>query len=365
MIKIKNWILNGLVLVTASFTTLSAGCNDQYCYDPYQKDTYCFDCQQNCDSECHLYFGAEGLYWTVYDNDLDYAVDFDSAETVLLGPSKTHFSRYDWDWGVRGWMGWNWCCGWDAKAVYTYFETTGKDYVDTSDLDVNLKASLLHPATGLSNAEKATSYSTLRYQTVDLLFGRIVCFCQNTLVLNPYMGVRGMWLNQKQKTIYEGEDFVLAPSDFIGGTLAAPARVKWDSELSSVGLHGGFDVTFRTSSGFGLYGSLAGSLLAGKSDNKHRQETLDSSGEITSTEIYLKEEQCQVIPGLHLSAGFNYDMCCGSCLFFRFKAGYEFNNYFDTPHLRRYHYNNDGVSNSSTAGNVAMHGITFSGQLYF
>ncbi len=365
MNKKTNRIIYATMLFIASFANVNAGCSDPYCYDPYEKNPYCFECQQNCDSDCHLYFGAEGLYWTVYDNDLDYAVDFDSLQATILGPRKTHFSSYDWNWGVRGWMGWNWCCGWDAKAAYTYYETDGKNYVDTQEEDVILKASLLHPATGLSDAEKATSYTDLRYQTVDLLFGRVVCFCQNTLVLHPYMGVRGMWLKQKQKTIYEGGDFVLDPIDFIGGSLAVPARVTWESDIASVGLHAGFDINFRTSTGFGLYGSLAGSLLAAKSDNKHLQETLDSDEEVNSTEVSVKEEQCQVIPGLHLTAGIQYDICCENCLFFRLKAGYEFNDYFDTPHLRRYHYNNDGVSNSSTAGNVALHGLTVGAELYF
>lgn len=328
-------------------------------YESKTRDPYCYSCEQVCPDECHFFIGAEGLWWTACDNDLDFAVDFNDTETDILGIGSTHFADYDWKWGVRGWMGWNWCCGWDSTLSYTWFKTEGTKIVDTSEnADLNLKASLLHPSTGLSDADTATASLELKYQAVDLLFGRTVTFCENSLVIHPFVGFHGIFLEQDQEYLYEGEDFVEE-------SLSTPARVTWESKLKGAGLRGGVDMNFCWTSGFGIFGSASGSILASKTDVEHYQEILNAIGEVTETDIYLKEDQCIGVPGLHLQAGFNYKWSCGDCILVKFHVLYEFNSYFNTPHLRRYSFNNEGVSSSGTTGNVTMNGITFGGEIFF
>nr|NGX42835.1 hypothetical protein [Chlamydiota bacterium] len=123
-------------------------------------------------------------------------------------------------------------------------------------------------------------------------------------------------------------------------------------------LHAGLDMLYRLHCGFGFYGSFAGSILASHTDVHHLQSTLNDKGKSISTEINLKERQDIMVPGCHLTAGLSWDACCGKCMSFKVKLGYEFNNWFDVPQLRRYHFNNEGISNSATSSDVGVHGAT-------
>lgn len=50
---------------------------------------------------------------------------------------------------------------------------------------------------------------------------------------------------------------------------------------------------------------------------------------------------------------------------YKLKFGYEFNKLFNTQQIRRYHEGNQGVSSENTSGNIGLHGLTFSVELYF
>ncbi len=320
----------------------------------------------SCCIENGFFFGVEGLWWTVYQDNLDYAVEFNNAEgaTEILGPGKTKFLNYDWDGGVRGTLGWIFC-GWDLWGTYTWYQNKSDASTSTLNSDTDLKASLLHPATPEKNAEKASINSDITYQTFDVLFGRTLIFCENSLFLHPFAGVQGLQIKQELDALYQGGDFVLTPAQpFIGGINADPARVKWDSNLQAIGLKAGLDMNYRWYCGLGLYGSFAGSVLASKTDIHHKQQVLDSNGSVTENLINLKEKENVCIPGYQVSAGFSWDTCCTDCFYFIFKVGYEFNHWFNTPQLRRYHDGNEGVS-SDSSGNIGFHGATLSVNFYF
>ncbi|MFQ5729834.1 MAG: Lpg1974 family pore-forming outer membrane protein [Waddliaceae bacterium] len=315
-------------------------------------------------SGCHctpcygLSLGVEGLYWTVHQTNLDYAVDFDPTDTdKILGKGKTHFIDYDWKAGARGTIAYKWC-EWDIKGVYTRYENHAKDHINTENSDIDLKASMLHPGTGLENGEKATGKSDLDYYTVDLLFGRELCLCSGSVNLHPFFGVRGLRIDQHLKVDYEGEDFVQ-------GNAARPARVDWSSELNALGLHAGLNMFYRARCGFGLYGSFAGSLLSSLTDIRHFQKTLDANKNTISTEINLKEKEHVIVPGYHLTTGITWETCYCKRYGFNLRLAYEFNQWFDIPQLRRYSYNNEGVSGSGTSSHIGLHGATLYADLSF
>lgn len=334
-----------VLFFVASLSNLNAQCCRPFCYECLQED----------DGVCHLFYGAQGLYWTTCQSDLNYAVDFDPSDSdAILGEGKTHFLEYDdWKGGVRGWFGWNWAYGWDLKIAYTYFCDEAKGKADTDNQTIDLKASLFHPDSDEEIAESASGKLDLEYQTLDVIFGKVICFCDDTVVLHPFFGARGLRLNQLLKVLYEDEDF------------DTPGQVKWDSDVKAAGLHAGLDMQYRWKYGWGIYGGFGGSLLASRSDNKHKQRILDEDGKVTSTEIDLKEQQWVSLPGFNVAAGVSWDWCCGKCLLFKVKVGYEFNKWFNTQQIRRYHQGNEGVSSENTSGNIGLHGATFSAEIYF
>ena len=336
-------LLTGLFYFGSLSQAQASDCSWPYCYSCY------LDCNEFCTN-----VGFEGLYWIVHQSDLDYAVDFDANN--ILGPQKTHFLDYDWEVGARGWIARNWNCGWNSKIVYTYYRNESTASKDTTNKAIDLKASLLHPSTGKEDAEKATGGIDLKYQTLDFLLGKFFPYCDNSCTLRSFFGVRALKIKQDLKMLYEGKDFGT-------GDLATPARVKWKSDLKALGLHAGLDMTFC---GLRLYGGLSGSVLASRTDNHHHQQVLDKTKKtVTAEEIDLKEKQHVMVPGYHLTGGISWETCCHNCFLFRVKVGYEYNKWFDTPQLRRYHYGNEGVSHSGSSGNIGLHGLSVTTDFYF
>lgn len=329
---------------------------------------YCYDCNQEDDGVCHLLYGAEALFWIAYQTELDYAVDLELGDDFILGRGKTHCLDYGWKTGVRAWFGWNWDHGWDLKVYYTYFSDQAKGKKDYSrdGGGFALKPSLLHPETLESIATKASGKLNLEYQTIDAVFGKVICFCDNQFVLHPFFGARGLKLNQLLKTLYEGGDFVLLLNQpFVGGDLATPGQVKWNSSTMAAGIRAGMDMHLRSEIGLGLYGTFGGSILTSRADNKHKQRLLDSEGDDFLTQIDLEEKQWLSLPGLDVAAGIGWDLCFNGCLYLKLKLGYEFNKWFNVQQVRRYHFGNAGVSSNNTSGNLTLHGCVVSAEIYF
>ena len=56
--------------------------------------------QSSCYNDCLFYFGAEGLWWTVCQTNLDFGVDVSSEDEntrdKLVGSGSHHYLDYDW-----------------------------------------------------------------------------------------------------------------------------------------------------------------------------------------------------------------------------------------------------------------------------
>lgn len=300
-----------------------------------------------------FYFGTEGLWWTVNQDNLDYAVEFNSSDDdYILGPGDTKFLDFDWKVGGRGYLGFS-LYGWDITGCYTWYKNHAHGHTDCTLSATELKPSFLHPSTDERDAERATGHNRIKYQTAEILFGRDLTFCENAFVLHPFFGAEAIQIKQNLKAEYEGGDF----EHEVG-------RMKWHSDLEAIGLKAGFDMFYHWFCGLGVYGNFAGSVLASKTNIHHRQRVFDFDTDTSSSLIHLKEKEHVVVPGYQIGAGLSWDASCGKCFHFLLKAGYEFNQWFNTPQLRRYHTGNRGVS-SDSKGNICFHGATLSLNFYF
>jgi hypothetical protein len=336
---------------------------------PYELSTIAWEPGNPYDTlrgkRCSFFFEIEGLWWTVCQDNLDYAVEFDPFDPdAILGPGETKFLKYDWCGGARGYVGFR-KCGWDVGGRYTWYRNDSENELNLENSENEIKTTLLHPATEGEVAEKVGITSHVLYQTFAVFIGKDLCFWNQTILLHPFFGVKGLKICQELKVLYEGGDFVLfEPQSFIGDEEAAPPRVRWNSQLCAIGLTGGLDMYYRWYCGFGLYGSFCGSALTSRTDIRHRQETLSSDGNIASTEIDLIEKEGVCIPGCELTAGISWDFSYGGCFSCILKGGYDFSYWFNTPQLRRYHNGNNGVS-SDSSGNIGFHGATLTASIIF
>jgi len=311
-------------------------------------------CTQKRDLTSGILIGVEGFYWTIFQTNLDYVVDADIPLNPILGPGKTHFFEYDWKGGGRGYLGFH-TCGWEVKGGYTWYENraSGKTTLQNS----LIMPTLVYPSNLEETFEEGSGHNDLNYQTADFFFGRNLYFCCNSVTLHPFFGARGLRLKQNMCALGEGEQE------------GDSTKVKWDSILKSIGLHAGLDYYYSYCKNFGLFGSFSGSILLGHTNNHHLQQILDEEDIVQVTEIDLKERQYIPIAGYHLSAGIflaAYD-CPNWKAIFRLKLGYELNEWFQTPQLRRYHHGigHAAVSSSATAGSIGLHGGFASAELTF
>lgn len=298
-----------------------------------------------------LYVGAEGLWWTACQQDLEFAVDVSATnDTELVGPGKTHSLDYEWRGGVRGFLGFDGCSGWDIRGVYTWFKADATSHVSHN----NLLASWAHPGGIGFNALSATASQHMTYQTADILVAREITFFPLTFSLEPFVGVRGMKLKQHISAVYEGDDFAVNPQ-----------QINFESDLKAIGLLVGLHMRNNMLCGIGLYGDFAGSALYGKGDCKQNQLSLNEFGDVVDTIVQIKDDRSRIIPGYHLRAGMDwlFEVCCLSVYI---QAGYEFNQWFNTPILTRFYDNvHHGVSSTSGKGELTIHGATLSASVRF
>jgi len=315
---------------------------------------FSYACFYAGDGTCHIYYGAQALYWKICQSTLDFAVDFDSKEQRILGVGKTHVMDYGWEIGGRAWVGWNWCGGWDLNLAYTYFANEAKGCVKHQDN--SLIPSLLHPASAPKKVDLAQGKLHLEYQTVDLLFGKILSCYNDRVLLHPFFGGRAVKLYQNLNVDYKEKNFFLLPY-----------KLKWRSTLEGAGIHAGMEMQYQWKYGRAFYGSFASSLLSSRSDNTQTQRIHRSfiEEEESSRGIRLKEKQWLCLPGVHLSIGLCFYWWIEECAYFNFKIGYEINHWFNTQQLRRYHDGAVSVSSNNTSGNIALHGATLSFEFVF
>lgn len=343
-------ILVGLTLLFSRIESYEYGfegyslCPDQFCYDPVG-----------------LFVSAEMLYWTVYQSELDYAID-DSTSSYIAGPGDIHFIDYDWNFGFRAMMGYRGGCnGWSLRAVYTGYCNTGKDK-KTAKEGFTLSSSLVHPDTTPTQFSTIEAKNSLRYQTVDVLIVRSMPLICGTFEVHPFIGARGLVLDQSLKGTHIDEPDEEVLSDEI--------IVRLDSDFCAGGLIGGFDYVHPLCRGFGLYGNIAGSLCAGPSEAHIKQTEVEIADDEDQTrtispQVDLEDDQRIIIPGCQMGLGIYWEKCCGNKYYYVIKGGYEFSTWWQAYHLRRQIRVDRGCSIDALTSSVGLHGGTLRFELYF
>lgn len=282
-------------------------------------------------------FGAEGLYWTTSQTNLDYATDVDGG--------KKHSLHYQWQPGVRGWWGLHCLCG-EGRFVYTWLNTEAKGSAVGDSLDP-LNPSLLQPDVDSPEALVAKAHNSLDYQTLDMLFGYNFSYYCDALWVHPYFGVRGMQILQQFKVNYEGLDFV------------EPSLVKIHSTLKAAGINGGLDVQYTLVNRFGMYGGFSGSILAGSIHSRQKQQT--RSGSTFDTDFRFNDKTSVWVPGYQLTAGLSWRAHCRYFYDLLITVGYEFSQWYRVPTTHHIQNEvNDGFRKSITKGNLILQGVTAS-----
>jgi hypothetical protein len=293
-------------------------------------------------NSCHLWVDAEVLYWKASEDDLDFAIGSKSTTTIEDGSIRSpHFL---WDWGFRLGAGYKVPHDqWDLYIGYTYVHTHAHGSLHRFEGAVFPTWMAAFASNG-TFASSAQAHLHANVNVVDLELGR-TCTTSSWLTLRPFIGVRGLLIDQDYKITYAG------------GTVAPGDRYKNDLDIDfwGVGLRMGIDSLWGLGKGFSLYGNGAISLLSGHwSDDQFEKFVVTEN-----TFVDLEDNHSNVVPTAEAALGIQWDyMFHRNRYHFGMKFGWEFNVFFDQNRLIRFVNNTNPGAFTRNDGNLGFQGLT-------
>jgi hypothetical protein len=201
---------------------------------------------------------------------------------------------------------------WEIAAYYTYF-WAGNDRTLTAPPGGTLFATLTQPNGFVDAVNTATGSASLRYQLLDVEFGRRFEPNESTSI---WLGGGGRfaWIDQKLHAAYDGNT-------------ASLAQVDSPIQFDGAGLRFGAEGDWKVYHGLGFYGRAFGSLLAG--DFRTSLTETDNNGAVVFVD--LTDRIRKVVPVAELGLGLYWQQNNWRAL-----VGYEMVNWFgmvDSPEI--------------------------------
>ncbi len=253
--------------------------------------------------DSHVWLDAEALYWQSNMGSLSYGIEHGHVKQL----------DFDWNWGVRAGLGYKIPHDkWDLYAVYTHLIGNAHGHAGEGHAVFPSWAF----AGGGSFSKKAKAHWHMDLNMGDLELGRN-CLPSKWLLFRPFMGVRGLSIDN---------DYTV---DYTGGSLAS-SDFHADSDFWGVGLRVGVDSLWGLGKGLGIYGNGSASLLSGHFD-VHETEKFKKGH---SSHVNIENDVDNVVAAADLALGLQWDYLFSNDRFhFGFKFGWEFNIFFDQNQL--------------------------------
>jgi len=265
----------------------------------------------------NLWIDAEVLYWKSNMGSLDYGITSKSTARIERGDAKQ--PHFDWDWGARLGLGYKLPHDkWDLFLNYTYVQ--GHASGAASGVVFPTYSSGAKAIAGIpffAAAAKADWNTHLNMGDIEL--GR-TCFAGKWLTIRPFMGVRGLLVDQDYTVKYRGG--TVAPFD--------TDKVRMDTDFWGVGIRAGVNTLWGLGKGVSLYGNGSAALLSSDFD-VHERETLEDA------DLHLmriSRDVDTVVVTADLALGLQWDYMFSKDRFhFGVKLGWEFDMFFNQNQL--------------------------------
>ncbi|MGB7977795.1 MAG: Lpg1974 family pore-forming outer membrane protein [Chlamydiales bacterium] len=327
-----------------------------------------------------FFVSADYLFWSAYEDGLEYAREVDVVSTHGGGfiPSSSSLSKTfsvngTWSSGARAGIGYLFgnMDRWDLYLNWTYFYSkSDHSHGHFSDaFDPNrYYAPIWHPFLG-ARTSAAAEHWWLHYNTIDLQLGR-QCFATKKFSVRPFAGLKAAWINQDIHANYMG----VWP--LVSGFAQLPTRFKADNDFKGIGLMAGSDLHWHFASQWSVLGQISAALLYGKFDVGQTiqgyQQTSENGTPLSYSNFKEKEmnrirANLQTFLGLEWHAFFKNNEYA-----LNFSAGYEFMEWFQQNETSQTLISIIGDGSGSTFvsevredGNLGLQGLTMKGQFDF
>lgn len=298
----------------------------------------CFDDTTNCGCNCcgnGIELGVDWLYWKAEQSQMEVAsnVNFTTSTTISATPITP---RFDYSSGVRVYGNYNLDSCWSLGASFVYLPTKTNSIALGSDTSFIVINQNLFPIFTILDSTPFDSLNTrwksdLYYADIPLKYTfRFPC----NIAVEPYVGLRGFWNNQKLSLQASGN----------GGKIASTMSEK----IRGVGLLGGIQASWEFCNGFMLIAKLGSSLVYTRINNDNNFDVDMMSITINNSARYNRSiSSFESFIGL----AYRFDLCgvCGQV-----RLGWENNLFFNTNQFT-----------ITTGGNLNVQGLTLGGSIYF
>jgi hypothetical protein len=235
----------------------------------------------------HVYLSAEWLFWRTRQEGMEFAsskqleFDFQSGFRVGLG---VHLPSFD---------------GWSIDVNYTRFNPQHSHSVYGAFYPLFLFQGSLSVAEQGNAVAQADGHWAIEFQSVDIELGKSY-YLSKTLVLSPFFGLKGAWIDQHARFRYLG-GFIPAGQVF---------RTHFKNDFKGAGPLLGTEVNWQLGGGFSLFGDIIAALIIGHFDNGQEQYQLSNSEVVHLDHDYnLVSPVLEMVGGVAWDRNFNKDQC--------------------------------------------------------
>lgn len=277
-----------------------------------------------------VWLNTEVLFFQPHIGSLSYGTESKSTTTIRDGEVKS--PHFDWSAGYRAGIGYKIPHDhWDLFANYTYLQ--GSAHGSAGDNDhVVFPIWATHFGSTPADpfyAASATAHWNMHLNMGDLELGRN-CFAGKWVSIRPFLGVRGMTINQDYHVKYKGG--TVAPLD--------TDNLHLNTDFWGVGVRMGFNSLWGVGRGFSLYGNGSASLLSGHFDVHEREKLINAH----LKKMNIESRVNNVVVDADVSLGVQWDyMFSRDRYHFGVKMGWEFDMFFNQNQLFNFSGTNPGA----------------------
>jgi len=185
------------------------------------------------------------------------------------------------------------------------------------------------------------------YRVGDFELGKTFMAVSNVL-LRPFCGVRGGWLDQNHHAHYLGTTSTTLTAGMSAGTIVTgltPLTIHLDQDLWCVGPRLGLNTTWFKNCGFSILANISASMLYGKAHQKILFDMITNTLDVTMaivdenvTDFFARDTYWEVFPTLQVLVGFSWEWFYRDCKNVPIKlyAGWEANFWWETSNIFLY-----------------------------
>lgn len=299
------------------------------------------------------------FYWSAKEAGLDYALVVDNTEVDIATPLhyKIMQPQFDWDFGFRGAIGYNFHDSqWDLGLYWTHLLTHAKDRgpIKSSYGIIPVFANPNFISENLTGNDANANF-TLFYNQLDLTLGYRF-YVGKAFVLRPFIGPTALVIDQHYTLKYERT-----------ATIEGVSHVKMKNNFEGIGLNAGCDLRFLLKHGWSIYGKAEGGLYYGFFSIKRKEKFTDLTGDVYRSNakhpLHLGAPTAALAIGFVWERGFCHHRYSAS-----FKLLWEQLIFFGQNQFFRFVSTNSNVFKSnelSNQGDLTLQGGTLSFSLGF